>query len=434
MSIVTLLEIAEGVYGDRIALGSRRDGTGVSYARLLGAARSLGARPECREAGHLAYHGANGPLLPTLLFGAACGSVPLVPLNFRLSAGQLGGLLGQLGPATVLADEAHRGLADRAGADTVRSAEELFEKALASAEELDSTEAPAAPPPASADELAAPPPAGDEAPAVLLFTSGTTSTPKAVVLRHRQLVAYVLQTVELASAEEEDAILVSVPPYHVAGIGTVLTNVYAGRRIVHLADFEPGRWLEVVRQEGITNAMVVPTMLARLVDFLDGDPAAVPTLRTLAYGGARMPPSVLERAMGAFIGVGFVNAYGLTETSSTIAVLGPEDHRAAFDAPDPAGAGSGRPGPRGRRRRGGGRPGRGALGPRAQVSGEYRGAGPVLDADGWFPTRDLARFDREGYLPREWQREEPGTTLGTTSSATDNELFYIERRKCGFPY
>src|SRR5271168_550582 len=86
----------------------------------------------------------------------------------------------------------------------------------------------------------------DELPAVVLYTSGTTSKPKGAVLRHSHLVSYVLQTVEFGSAAEDDAALISVPPYHVAGVGTVLTNTFAGRRVVYLPNFVPAGWLETV--------------------------------------------------------------------------------------------------------------------------------------------------------------------------------------------
>jgi len=150
-------------------------------------------------------------------------------------------------------------------------------------------------------------------------------------------------------------------------------------------------------------------MLARIVEHLAGRPAETPSLRTLAYGGARMPATVLEAALAAFPGTDFVNAYGLTETSSTIAVLGPEDHRVAFASADPdvrARLGSiGRfvPGIEAEIRDDDGRPVPvdevGELWVRGpQVSGEYRGRGSVVDPDGWFPTRDLARVDRDGYV------------------------------------
>ena len=243
----------------------------------------------------------------------------------------------------------------------------------------------------------------------MLFTSGTTSKPKGVMLRHDNLTSYSLQTVEMCGADDDECALIAVPPYHVAGIATVLTNTYAARRVVHLPDFSPALWLETVRTEGVTSAMVVPTMLARIVEHLKGAEADTPTLRSLAYGGARLPRPVLEQALRAFPDTGFINAYGLTETSSTIAVLGPDDHRAAVNTSDArvrdrlASAGRAVPGVEFVIR---GEDGHaltanepGDLWVRgAQVSGEYVGLGSMLDADGWFPTRDRGFLDDEGYL------------------------------------
>ena len=244
----------------------------------------------------------------------------------------------------------------------------------------------------------------------MLFTSGTTSEPKGVVLRHGNLTAYVLQTVELLGADEDDCALVAVPPYHIAGVATVLTNTYAGRRMVHLPAFNAPEWLSIAAAEGVSHAMVVPTMLVRVVEHLEQSPGqALPPLRSIAYGGARIAPTVLERALRTFPETGFVNAYGLTETSSTIAVLGPDDHRAALDSDDPvwqarlASAGRAVPGiefvirgPEGEELPAGET---GELWVRgAQVAGEYVGLGTRLDADGWFPTRDRARIDADGYL------------------------------------
>ena len=107
-----------------------------------------------------------------------------------------------------------------------------------------------------------------EHPALYLFTSGTTAEPKAAVLEHHHLAAYVFGSVEFAGAGEEEAALVSVPPYHIAGVANLLSNVFAGRRIIYLPSFDPAGWLATVRAEGITQAMVVPTMLARIVEEL----------------------------------------------------------------------------------------------------------------------------------------------------------------------
>ena len=110
------------------------------------------------------------------------------------------------------------------------------------------------------------PPFDDDDVAVVLYTSGTTSEPKAALLRHRHLMAYLLGSVEFGGAGEDEAVLVAVPPYHVAGMANMLSNTFAGRRLVYLRAFDPTVWLDTVRRERITNAMVVPTMLARIVE------------------------------------------------------------------------------------------------------------------------------------------------------------------------
>jgi acyl-CoA synthetase (AMP-forming)/AMP-acid ligase II len=194
----------------------------------------------------------------------------------------------------------------------------------------------------------------------------------------------------------------------VAGIANMLSNTFAGRRIVYLDQFDPDIWLRTVRDEGITNAMVVPTMLARIVDALGDGPSDVPTLRLLSYGGAKVSERVLLAALEKFPTTGFVNAYGLTETASTIAVLGPDDHRSAIESNDPdvrrriSSAGRvlpaveieirdelGRPVPQGDT---------GLIFVRGeQIAGEYA-AGSLLDDDGWFGTNDRGSIDSGGYL------------------------------------
>jgi fatty-acyl-CoA synthase len=243
---------------------------------------------------------------------------------------------------------------------------------------------------------------------VLLFTSGTTGDPKAAVLRHANLTSYVMATVDLLGSAEEEAALISVPPYHIAGISAILTAAYGGRRIVYLPAFTAEAWVDAAAKEAITHAMVVPTMLDRILDVLAARGETLPSLRALSYGGGRMPEPVIARALAALPHVDFVNAYGLTETSSTIALLGAADHRAALASDDAAIrrrlASVGRPLPSIEleiRREDGSvcdndEPGeiyvRGE-----QVSGEYLHKRAIAD-DGWFATNDAGWLDAEGYL------------------------------------
>lgn len=391
MSIALLLDLAVGTAPDRIAVGTRT--AGLTFAELDLRVRSTARRLRASGAGSVAFLGLSGPAFHVALFAAARAGLAITPLNYRLADAQLLELLSALPEPLVVADQAFH--ATVAGRFPLLDAADVL---LAENSEPDGE-----------DEDTFANAVDDEAPAVVLFTSGTTSTPKGVVLRHSHLVSYVLQTVDPGSADENDAALVCVPPYHVAGVGTVLTNTTAGRRVVHLPDFTAVGWLEAVATEAITSAMVVPTMLARVVEHLGPNQAQAPTLRTIAYGGARISPPVLAKALEAFPVAGFVNAYGLTETSSTIALLDADDHRAALASDDPsararlASAGRFVPGIEAEIRDadqqvlGSGEIGElWVRGP--QVSGEYLGTGSVVDSGGWFPTRDRAHVDLEGYL------------------------------------
>jgi acyl-CoA synthetase (AMP-forming)/AMP-acid ligase II len=378
-----LLDLATGMVPDRVAVGAR-DGN-ITFADLDRKARNAAAHLQTAGAGTLAFVGLSGPAFHVSLFAAAQVGVPIAPLNYRLSDEQLADLVGQLDAPLLVADDAYLSHLP-AGVPTITTSGLL---------EVPDAE------PSFVD-------VDDEATAVLLFTSGTTSAPKGVILRHSHLVSYVLQTVDPGSADENDAALVSVPPYHVAGVGTVLTNTAAGRRVVHLPDFAAADWLATVVAEGITNAMVVPTMLSRIVDHLGDAQADTPTLRSIAYGGARVSHPVLAAALKAFPDTGFVNAYGLTETSSTIALLDADDHRAALTSDDPAvqarlsSAGKLIPGIEAQVRDEDGTvlptSEVGELFVRGpQVSGEYL-SGSAIDDEGWFATRDRAWIDADGYL------------------------------------
>ena len=383
MHLASLVEMVESGFDERVLLGDGdRTVTGAELGRLVRAGASTLAGYSA-----LVYVGENHPLLPVALFSAAWAGIPFVPVNYRLEDHQLNALVARQPGALVLADE-HT--APRVRADSpVRVLDEWLSSL-------------------PADTPATDPPFDDDEVAIVLYTSGTTSEPKSALLRHRHLMAYLLGSVEFGGAGEDEAVLVSVPPYHIAGMANMLSNTFAGRRLVYLRAFEPARWIDTVRAEGITNAMVVPTMLSRIVDALHGEAADVPTLRSLSYGGAKVAERVLLDALRLFPDTGFVNAYGLTETASTIAVLGPDDHRAAISSDDPlvrrrlSSAGQvlpmveieirneiDEPVPQGE-------PGiiflRGE-----QIAGEYA-TGSLLDSEGWFCTRDRGFLDADSYL------------------------------------
>ncbi len=167
----------------------------------------------------------------------------------------------------------------------------------------------------------------DEEITILMFTSGTTGRPKAVPLTHESFGSYILDNVTPADPEIEEKNIMTVPLYHVAGIQGMLAGVYGGRTLVLMRQFEVKEWLDTVQAERINRAMLVPTMLKKIVDFENLSDYDLSSLDIITYGAAAMPFSVIKKAIELFPGVSFINAFGQTETGSTITMLSPEDHQ-----------------------------------------------------------------------------------------------------------
>jgi long-chain acyl-CoA synthetase len=389
MSISLLLEMAVSSNPDRTAVVSGE--TRLTTQELSDLADGGAGVIAGSNANHVVYVGTGGAMLPLLIFASARAGLAFTPINYRLSAEGIQALVGRLPEPLVVVDSRYRDMLGDAGQHVVDS-----DEFLAAAGGAAPSENPA--------EFADP-----DAVAIVLFTSGTTSQPKAVELTHNNLTSYITGSVEFDSAEPTDAALICVPPYHIAGVSAALSNLYAGRKMVYLPTFDPQEWVRLINAEHVTTATVVPTMLDRIVTVLEAGGHELPSLRNLAYGGSKVGLPLVRRALELLPEVGFVNAYGLTETSSTIAVLTPDDHRLAQAASDTAvvkrlgSVGQPVPGIELQIRDEDGTvlgPGQtGELFVRGeQVSGRYTGIGSVLDAEGWFPTRDIATLDDDGYL------------------------------------
>ena len=391
MNLMMLLEMAASAMGDRVAVGSLDSGR--TCGELMGDAAALAGRLRASEAERLVLCDEPGAVLPVALFGAAWAGVPYVPVNYRLADDDLRALAERAAPALAVADTSGASrLADVDGLEVVER-DEILDDPGGGAD------------PAEPGDWGMDP---DEA-AVLLYTSGTSGPPKSAVLRHRHLVSYVFGTVEFASAGADEVHIMAVPPYHIASVAAQLSQVYSGRRIVPLARFDPDAWVDLVHAEGVTHAMLVPTMLARIVDALDRRGETLPSMRFVSYGGGKSHRTVVERALELFPAAGFSHAYGLTETSSTVCVLGPDEHRQAAASDDPVVrarlSSAGRPLSGVEisvRTAAGTEAGTGEAGEiwvrGEQVAGEYGEGGSQLDGEGWFRTRDSGHLDDAGYL------------------------------------
>lgn len=171
----------------------------------------------------------------------------------------------------------------------------------------------------------------DDDTTILMYTAGTTGLPKGVMLHHNSFSVYVLENVTPADPELEERNILTVPLYHVAGIQAMMAAIYGGRTLVMERQFEPKEWMELVETEKANRVMMVPTMLKQLIDHPDFSKYDLSSLKVITYGAAPMPIGVIRKALEVFPGVSFINAFGQTETASTITTLGPEDHNISGD-------------------------------------------------------------------------------------------------------
>ena len=390
MNIALLLQMAAEAGPDRVGLSC--EGTSWTYDDLYCAAKGAAAVFEQSQCDYVALLDESSEAAFIALFGAAIAGKPYVPLNYRLADEDLAALLKRIRPAYLIGDIARASaLTEKADSHHCIARRAFVNEAVSAGATASGEEKP------------------NDGIAAQIFTSGTTAAPKAALLKHSNLLGYILGSVEFMAATEDECALVSVPPYHIAGISALMSSCYAMRKIALLPSFTPEAWLDLAAGERASNSFVVPTMLSRIIESLDAGYASdLSNLKAIAYGGGRMPPELIDRALELLPTVNFTNAYGLTETSSTIALLGPEEHRAAKSSSDPdvrarlGSVGRALPTVEIEVRDDEGKvlpPGeRGEIYVRGeQVSGEYREKS-ALTADGWFPTRDAGYMDAEGYL------------------------------------
>ena len=321
MNTTEFLNIASLIVPDRPAIVF--EGARYSYAELKSRVNRLAnalAELGVGEGDRVAVLHVNSNEHVELCFATAQLDAVYAPLNFRARADELTFMVNDAQPKVLVAGNRYL--------DLVGS----FAKNLSDPPKLVCLEEPAEGWLFYDDLLAAAPdeeryPQGDgDDLTVLLYTSGTTSFPKGVMLSHDSFSSFILANVSPVDPDDEERNILTVPLYHIAGVQTVMSSIYGGRTLIVQRQFEAKQWLELVEAERANRAVMVPTMLKMLMDHEDFHNHDLSSLNIVTYGAAPMPFEVIKRAIQELPGVHFINAFGQTETAATITMLPPEDH------------------------------------------------------------------------------------------------------------
>lgn len=408
LTLDQILVHAERWHADQAVVGMKADGTMVrrTYAECADRARRLSAALVARGIGpgdRVATLGWNTVAhfeawYAIMGIGAVCHT-----LNLRMDAAQLAWVAQDAGDRLLLVDAALLPVAEavRARCPGIEGIIVLGDGAGPDAEDTDAL-------------IAAHQPArwggfGENQPAGLCYTSGTTGEPKGVLYTHRSNFLHTLSIIQpdIFGIGGIDSVLPIVPMFHANAWGIAFAAPAVGAKLVMPGPRLDGASIHrLIREEGVTMSAAVPTVWQGLLDHLDRHGGDLKPLRRVVIGGSACPPSMQRRLVDQY-GLEVRHAWGMTELSPLGSVSAPNAAAARLD-------------PEERRRllMSQGRPPLGvdlkvvtddpAAGPEAPgrlfarglaTVGRYFGRNvPATDAEGWFETGDVAVIDRHGFL------------------------------------
>jgi long-chain acyl-CoA synthetase len=278
---------------------------GSRVLRLASALRKeLGVEPGDR----VAVMSLNSSMFEELYHAGLLGACVVNPLNLRFAPRELSHVLSDSATKVVFVDVWFAGVIDQvreaAGVQTVVLMGEgdgphdhRYEDLITAGEEV---------PPAEPAE---------DAPALLMYTGGTTGLPKGVLLTQRALMLTLYHIGMTIRVEQDDVYLAQVPMFHAASMGAIIAMPTTGGQLVSVPVFDPGGVMKAAEEHGATNTIMVPTMLAMTFAHPEYRPERLASLTRLTYGASPMPRPVLDRLRTDLPDLQLFQGYGMTESA-----------------------------------------------------------------------------------------------------------------------
>lgn len=301
---------------DAVAL--EQDGEAITFGGLEERTSRIAAMLAAhgiRKGDRVAWLGKNARHYFELFYASARIGVVMVPIGWRLAPPEVAYILGDTGAKALFIDE---------GFDELAS---LSCRQMDNPPEVIDT--PSALREIAATRTAPIEPAGPDDAILQLYTSGTTGNPKGAVLTNRNLFALRMPAEQAGQPwskwDDDEAILVCMPCAHIGGTGLGIMAMAAGIRGIVQAEFTPLGVLEAFEQ-GITRLFIVPAALQMVIQHPRAKTTDFSAVRYVMYGAAPIPLDLLREAVKTMPDAGFLQCYGMTETTGTIAMLPPDDH------------------------------------------------------------------------------------------------------------
>ena len=168
----------------------------------------------------------------------------------------------------------------------------------------------------------------EDDPVVLMYTGGTTGLPKGVLLDQRAELLNLYHVAAVQSFDPTQTYLHQTPLFHAASMAGVLGIPAAGAVSVTIPLFDPAGVMNLIETHGVTQTVMVPTMIAMVLNHPEFRPERLASLRTLTYGASPMPSATLDRLLELYPDLDISQGYGMTECSSVLTFLSAADHQA----------------------------------------------------------------------------------------------------------